>query len=142
VPTSTRLRLHAANGNIRASNLAGTLVLSTTNGTVLARNVSGGVDAQTTSGTVTLDLAAAGTAPVAARATNGSLTVTLPSEARVSLEATCTSGSIDAAALALTPDGSQSACHVRGSVNGGGAPLSLATTHGDIQLRTRAGARP
>lgn len=142
VPRATRVRVHAANGNIKASNLAGNVVLATTNGIVMARAMSGAVDAETTNGTVTLELAAVGAGAVGARATNGSLSVTLPQDARVTVDAGATSGTLDVASLGLAPDGAQSDRHVRGTMNGGGIPITLATTNGDVQVRTAAGAHP
>lgn len=135
VPVSTRLRLHTANGNIRVSNVAGTVVMSTANGIVLGRGLSAGVDAQTTNGSVTLELQAVGDGPITARSTNGGVSVSLPASARATVDATTTAGTIDAVALGLVPEGPQSAQRVRGAMNGGGTPVTLSTTNGDVQVR-------
>lgn len=137
VPTSTRLRLHTANGNVRVSNVAGTVVMSTDNGIVLGRGLSAGVDAQSTNGSVTLELTAIGDAAVTARSTNGGVSVSLPASARATVEAATTSGTVDAAVLGLAPAGPQSAQHVHGAMNGGGALVTLSTTNGDVQVRSQ-----
>lgn len=135
VPVSTRLRLHTANGNIRVSNVAGTVVMSTDNGVVLGRGLSAGVDAQTANGSVTLELKAVGDGAITARSTNGGVSVSLPASARATVDAVTTAGSVDAAALGLVPDGPQSPQHVRGTMNGGGPLVTLSTTNGDVQVR-------
>ena len=135
VPMSTRLRLHTANGNIRVSNIAGTVVMSTTNGILLGRGLSAGVDAQTTNGSVTLELASVNSDAVTARSTNGGVSVTLPASAHATIDATTVSGSIDTKALGLVSDSASSSQHVHGGMNGGGALLTLSTTNGDVQVR-------
>lgn len=137
VPVSTRLRLRTSGGDISVANVDGTVVASATNGAIAGKALGGGVEVRATNGAISIDLAAVGQSPVELRATNGAITLTLPPNTNANLEANCTNGSIDIADLPLQVTGEQSARKARGRLNGGGAPIELTTTNGNIRVRPR-----
>jgi len=137
VPPATRLRLHGENGDITVANVAGSVVASSTNGAITARALSGGIEARSTNGALTVDLAAVGPDPVDLRVVNGDITLSLPASAAANIDATCTNGSLDVSALALEAMGEQSTRRMRGRLNGGGVPVALATTNGNVTVRPR-----
>jgi hypothetical protein len=138
VPASTRLRLHAAGGDINITNVSGIVVASSTNGGITAKSIGGGVDARSTNGNITFDLASVGKDAVDLRATNGNISLTVPAAADANIEATCTNGAIDIADLPIELTGEQSRRRARGRLNGGGAPVEATTTNGDIHIRPRS----
>jgi hypothetical protein len=137
VPTSTRVRLHTANGDLTVANVGGIVVASTTNGSITARTLSGGLDARSTNGGISVDLAAVSGDAVDLRATNGDIVLTLPASANANVEASCRNGSIDIADLPLELTGEQNRRRARGRLNEGGTPVEASTTNGDIRIRPR-----
>ena len=137
VPASTRLRLHAAGGDITVANVEGAVVVSATNGAIVGRALRGGVDARATNGNIAMDLVEVSKDPVDLRAVNGEISLTLPASADANLEASCTNGTTDIADLPLQLTGEQSTRRVRGRLNEGGTPVELTTTNGNIHIRPR-----
>lgn len=137
VPAAAEVRARSANGEVRATDLAGRVVISSANGHVLGRNLSGGVDARSTNGNVTLDLARFGHDPVQVRATNGSVELALPAAADANITASYSNGKIDTGNLQLELLGEQTRRRLLGRLNAGGAPIEIVTVNGNITLRGR-----
>jgi hypothetical protein len=137
MPASTRIRLHAAGGDITLSNLSGPIVASTTNGNLSGTNIGGGIDGRSTNGRITMDLAAVSHDPVDLRAVNGQISLTLPADADANIETNATNGAVDIADLQTTPMGEQTRRRARLRLNDGGTPIDLTATNGDIHIRPR-----
>jgi hypothetical protein len=137
VPGASEVRARSANGEVRATDLSGRVVISSANGQVIGRNLSGGVDARSTNGNVTLDLAGFGHDPVQVRATNGSVELSLPAAADANITASYTNGKIDTGNLQLELLGEQTRRRLLGRLNAGGAPIEITTVNGNIVLRAR-----
>ena len=137
VPASARLRIYTANGDITTTGVRGAVVLASTNGAVKAAQAGGPVEVRSTNGAVTIDVAASDGVPVDVHATNGDIALVLPSTARADVDAACTNGAVAVAGLSFEASGEQLATHARGRVHGGGVPVTLATTNGDIHVRPR-----
>jgi hypothetical protein len=135
VPSSTRLRLRSAGGDITVANMDGAVVASSTNGAVSGNGLRGGVDARSTNGNVTVELASVSRDPVDLRAVNGQVSLTVPAAANANVEANCTNGSIDVSGLPLELTGEQTKRRTRGRLNDGGTPIELTTTNGNIHIR-------
>jgi len=134
VPTGTKLRLHANNGDITVANIDGAILVSSTNGAITGTALRGGLDVRSTNGTVSLDLATISKDPIDVRATNGTIDVTLPPTANANLEANFTNGSLDLGDLPLQLTGEQTKRRTRGRLNDGGAPIDLTVLNGNIRL--------
>jgi hypothetical protein len=137
LPASTRLRLHAANGNITVANLEGAVVAASTNGSLTVKSHRGGLDARSTNGSITVDLAAVPRDPVDLRTVNGTLTLTLPRDGNANIETNIANGSLDTADLPLEKLGEQTRRRTRVRLNDGGTPIELTATNGDIHIRPR-----
>jgi hypothetical protein len=137
LPAATRLRLHAAGGDIALANLSGVVVASSTNGSVTVKAHGGGLDARATNGSVTADLAAVSRDPIDLRSVNGGITLTLPPDANANLEANTVNGALDIADLPIERLGEQTRRRARARLNQGGTPIELTATNGDIHIRPR-----
>ncbi|HYO82349.1 MAG TPA: DUF4097 family beta strand repeat-containing protein [Bryobacteraceae bacterium] len=130
--------VRTTNGHIDADEVKGSLSATTTNASVSARllNAEQGrpVTIATTNGEVTLTLDGLRGNPVTASTTNASITVKLPASvgARLSAETTNSSVSTD---FDITMRGAISKTKIHGDINGGGAPITLATTNGRVNIQ-------
>lgn len=139
MPSSARVRVRAANGDVNVSDLAGQVVLSSTNGQVIGKNLRGGVDARSVNNGVTVSLASFGRDPVDLRATNGSVDLTVPSDINASLEANYTNGSFDISKdLTYQPFDEQTRRRARGRLNDGGTPITITAVNGNIRVHPPA----
>jgi DUF4097 and DUF4098 domain-containing protein YvlB len=155
-PKAVDLKLHSANGKIRAEGVAGTIEAKTHNGGVILQDVSGGVQARTANGKIeasivamkeTIDLAnsngsivvdvSSGIAPVMATTSNGSIDLTLPPEFTGRVEAQTVNGRIQSE-LATTKV-QRTRNHLAAQIGEAAEPLvSLRTINGRVRLKTRA----
>lgn len=135
VPPATRLRLRTADGAIVVQGVEGALVASTVNGSVSATGGRHGVEVRTVNGGATLELAALGSDPIDVRTTDGSIDLRIPATAAATIEASTVRGAV-AIDLPFEPAADNAARRRRGAVNGGGTPVILGTSGGDIRLRS------
>jgi hypothetical protein len=160
VPRETDLYLATSNGEVRASGTTGRVEANTTNGDISVTQVNGKVTVGTTNGEVRLT-GVAGQA--VARTTNGSVVAeirNLPPSGRVDLgttngnvegyfdsdlkadlEAMTTNGRVSVA-FPLTGEGIMTSRTIRGTIQGGGAKISIATTNGNVEVRRIGDRRP
>ena len=89
---------------------------------------------QMLSGNVHLEFARLAEGGLKSSTTNGDITVSLPRDVRASLSARVTNGSISASDLNLTTT-EQSRRKLEASIGGGGPPVRLSTTNGEIRVR-------
>jgi|SRR5690349_7871452 len=160
VPEETDLYLTTSNGEVRAQGTTGRVEATTTNGDIQLTRIQGKVSIATTNGEVRLtDL----TGQATARTTNGSVVAEirkLPPQGRVdlgttngnveayfdgdlkaNLEAMTTNGRVSVA-FPVAGEGIMTSRTIRGTIQGGGAKISIATTNGNVEVRRMGDRRP
>ena len=138
VPRSMSLDVDTTNGAIEVNGVSGMLKVETTNGHIRLDRCAGNVDASTTNGRITAELLSVDRARTnRLETTNGKIVLTVPSSLAAEIDAGTTNGSIDSE-LAVTTH-SIGRHSLRGTINGGGAPLRLRTTNGSIEIRNGGG---
>ena len=143
-------------GNVEVSAVTGNVFLETVSGTVTATNVSGNVDAKTTSGGIVLDgikdakdISAevlSGTVKYTGdifsdgryhlKSHSGGVKMMIPANSAFDLEASTFSGSVDTD-FDVTVSGKVSKKKLSGTVNGGGAEVTLKTFSGSITVKKK-----
>jgi hypothetical protein len=160
VPEETDLYLQTANGEVHAQGTTGRVEATTTNGDIVVTQVRGKVSLSTTNGEVHLtDL----TGQATARTTNGSVVAEIrkvPPQGRVDLGTT--NGNVEAyfdsdlkadltamttngrvsIAFPIAGQGIMTSRTIRGTIQGGGAKISIATTNGNVEVRRMGDRRP
>jgi len=130
-----RITATTTNGDIRVEEIKGNVFLITTNGEVHVTNVSGGVSARPTNGTIIAQVLKVPTeGEVKLETTNGNVQTYFPSDLKATVEATTTNGRVSTA-YPITSQGVMTSKSIRGTINGGGAKISLATTNGNVEMR-------
>jgi hypothetical protein len=125
--------LRTTNGTLKAEGMRGELKGRTTNGAITLSGLAGGCDVGTTNGRITAEFLALGGQGCDLRTTNGTIRVTLPENARADLDAATTNGAITSE-LPLSMLGESNKRRMEGKINGGGPPLRLRTTNGNIAI--------
>lgn len=131
-----RLEASTTNGDIRVKDVKGNVALETTNGEIEMTGVSGEVSASTTNGSVVVEVR--GIPPrgkVALQTTNGNVLAYLPKDLKATLEALTTNGRLSIG-FPVVRQGVMTPKSIRGTINGGGAKISLATTNGNVEVRS------
>lgn len=140
--TNGRLDATTTNGGIRAGEIRGRLTLSTTNGEIQLSGISGTATAHTTNGSVTAELREVSPqGEVRLQTTNGNVEVFLEKDVKAALEAVTTNGRVRVE-FPITTEGVVTSKAVRGTINGGGAVISLSTTNGNVNVRRLGDRRP
>jgi len=108
----------------------------TSGGNVRMVNIDGRLDARTSGGNVEAELLGANRG-VELRTSGGDITVRVPSEFAAEVDARTSGGDIDCD-LPVTYSGpiSRHRRSLKGTINGGGEPLTIRTSGGDIDIRT------
>lgn len=128
------VELRTGSGEIEVSHVEGEVVARSDRGSITLRELEGGVEAVTERGGVYASFAAAPSGRL--ETSRGSVDVELPPLAGADLEAISRRGSVEIAP-GLDLKGERGEGHVRGPLNGGGAPLRLFTARGTVNLRAR-----
>ena len=153
VPSETDLTLETANGEVRALGVSGQLDASTTNGDMRVKDMNGVIKlattngeismagvtnkafARTTNGSVVAEIRRISpTGYVQLETTNGNVQTYLPKDIRATLDAVTTNGHISIA-FPVEREGLVTSKTVRGTIQGGGVKLTLATTNGYVEVR-------
>ena len=138
VPRSMTLDVETTNGAIEVTGVSGMLKVETTNGHIRLDRCAGNVDASTTNGGIRAELVSVDRSRTnRIETTNGKIVLTVPSSLAAEIDASTTNGGIDSE-LAVTTH-SVGRHTLRGTINGGGAPLRLRTTNGSIEIRNGGG---
>jgi putative adhesin len=160
VPEESNLVLRTSNGEVRVSATSGSVEARTTNGDIVVENVKGDVDLLTTNGEVRVnDLAGA----VVAHTTNGSIVAEMrklpprgsvelgttngnveayfANDLRATLTAATTNGQVSIG-FPIVREGVMTSKTIRGTIQGGGAKISLGTTNGNVEVRRLGERRP
>jgi Toastrack DUF4097 len=133
--TRGAIRAETTNGNIEIANVQGPLTTHSTNGGIEVRDASGSLSAETTNGAIVVELKSLDPeGEVSAQTTNGSVRVYLPGAVKADLSAETTNGRVYVS-FPVSGKEIMTTKSVRGTINGGGAEISLSTTNGDISVR-------
>ncbi|MBN1504550.1 MAG: DUF4097 family beta strand repeat protein [Candidatus Eisenbacteria bacterium] len=127
-------------GDIAVSGISGSLEVECVSGSIIARNLSGAesVNISVHSGEIEFDGDVDPDGRYSFKTHSGSVTVTLPADAEFDFECETFSGDIDSdfRALYYEEDSDRHREHeIHGTVNGGGADVTIKTFSGSIQLR-------
>jgi DUF4097 and DUF4098 domain-containing protein YvlB len=150
VPRSSDLNLKAHNGGISINAVNGNIQFQTVNGGVSLADLSGDVHGRTTNGGVNVALAGKGWegAGMDVQTSNGGVRLEVPENYAANFEAGTVNGgfSSDIPALNVTTEDVKGgwgnrAKQIKTSINGGGAPIRVATTNGGIKIMTGESVR-
>jgi DUF4097 and DUF4098 domain-containing protein YvlB len=138
--TSGHLEARTTNGAVEVTNVKGNLTLQTTNGEVTVKNVTGQASAHTTNGSVVAELRRLPVSgAVDLQTTNGNVEAYFDRDLKADLDASTTNGhvSIEFPVTANVKRGSRT---FHGTIQGGGAKITIQTTNGNVEVR-RIGER-
>jgi hypothetical protein len=150
VPRNTDMALKAHNGGLSISSVNGNIQFETLNGGVNLFDLSGEVRGRTTNGGVNVALAGRGWegAGMDVQTSNGGVRVEVPENYAANFEAGTVNGgfSSDIPALNVTTEDvkggwANRSKQVKTAINGGGAPIRVATTNGGIKITTGESVR-
>jgi hypothetical protein len=137
VPKGTVVDFRNTNGKVVLEGLAGEVHARTVNGGVEGRGLSAQVlEASTVNGGVEIEVAAplADSGKVNLECVNGGVRLALPEASKASVVARVTNGGIDTGGLEFQVTGEQTRRRFEGTLNGGGASITLETTNGGVRL--------
>jgi len=140
--TSGRLDARTTNGDVEVTNVRGNVTLQTTNGGVHVTNLTGQAVAHTTNGAVVAQLRKLpGTGSVDLQTTNGNVEAYFDRDLKADLDASTTNGhvSVEFPVTATIAHGSRT---FRGTIQGGGAKITIQTTNGNVEVRRLGERRP
>jgi hypothetical protein len=137
VPQGVAVDLRTTNGGVELTRLEGDVRARTTNGGIkgFALN-SSNVDAAVTNGGVEIELARPLTSgSVDLESVNGGVSLSLPGESKATISARCVNGGISVNnGLDVAVTGERSRRRFDGTLNGGGARVTLETTNGGVRI--------
>jgi len=146
VPRNTDLRLKAHNGGISIGAVGGRIEFETVNGGVSLHQLSGDVHGRTTNGGVNVMLSGRSWegSGLDVTTSNGGVNLTMPENYAANIETGTVNGgfSSDIAALNITTEDvkgagwNNRAKQIKTAINGGGAPIRVATTNGGIRINS------
>ena len=125
--------LNTSNGAITTTNVEGDYTLETSNGRVTVENVRGTFDIRTSNGSIVFDGELVPGGDNRIQTSNGSVSVSLPGIPSVRLDASTSNGSIVSRLPMTTTSSGKN--HLRATIGGGDAELSVQTSNGSITFR-------
>jgi DUF4097 and DUF4098 domain-containing protein YvlB len=136
------LEAGTTNGNIEITNVGGPVETHSTNGGIEVRGGSGSLSAETTNGGIEAEIRSlAPDGRISAQTTNGGVSIALPAGVKADLHAATTNGRVSVS-FPVSGKEIMTTKVVRGTINGGGAEITLSTTNGDINVERLGGRRP
>lgn len=146
VPKGVKVDLRTVNGGVKLTGLQGDITAKTTNGGVSGTGiVSQAVEASAVNGGIEIDFASplSTDAKVSLETVNGGVALGIPSESRATISARAVNGGVRVNDLDIQKDEQssdfESKRRLQGTLNGGGARVTLHTTNGGIRVN-RAGS--
>lgn len=127
-------RLSTSGGSIDVADSTGDLELRTSGGSIHLRDDDGKVDAHTSGGNVSAQLRA--NRGIDLSTSGGSITVRLPQDTHATIDAE-TSGGRVSSDFPLSASRFTDSDHLQGAIGGGGPPIDLHTSGGNIRLEPR-----
>jgi hypothetical protein len=136
VPKGVAVDLRTVNGGVRMDRLEGDIRARSTNGGIVGADlVSNSVDAAVTNGGVEIGMASALTSGTFdLESVNGGVTLSLPSTSKADITARCTNGGISVDGLDVQVQGEQTKRRLEGTLNGGGARITMETVNGGVKI--------
>jgi hypothetical protein len=136
LPPGVRLDASTVNGGVTVTEAAGDVKAETVNGDIRASTTGGGLSLKTVNGSIRARAASlAKDAPVELETVNGSVRAELPSPLDAEVRLSTVNGRITTD-FPVALSGRASARELRGTVGGGGRPVSLKTVNGSVELKT------
>jgi hypothetical protein len=146
VPKGVVLDVRTTNGDVRLNNLSNDIHARTTNGGVKGAKITPGViEASAVNGGVEFELASPldATDSVEMETVNGGVELSMPSESKATIAARCVNGGVRVDGLEITREDEgndfERKRRLTGTMNGGGAKVTMSTTNGGVRL-IRAGS--
>lgn len=127
-------KLSTSGGGIDVADSTGDLDLRTSGGSIRLRNDDGRIDAHTSGGNIRAELRA--NRGISLSTSGGNITVILPQDTRASVDAETSGGRVSSDFPLSTTQITDSE-HLRGAIGGGGPPIDLHTSGGDVRLEPR-----
>jgi hypothetical protein len=137
VPAGTALHVRTINGGLNLANLSGALRAETTNGGIDGRGLSGSLDGGTTNGGIDVQMDKVAEGGVKLETTNGGIDLRIPKDTPATVTARLANGRIDVSTIEIQARGEITRRRLDGTMNGGGAPITLETTNGGISIGAR-----
>ena len=142
VPKGVNVDLRTVNGGVRLRGLQGDISAKTTNGGVDGIGlISQNVQATAVNGGIELEFGAplAADGKIEAETVNGGVEIGLPSESKATISARCVNGGIRVNDLEVKRDNDgaserEQRRRLEGTMNGGGARVTLSTVNGGVTL--------
>ena len=134
VPKSVKADVSTVNGGIHLTGVQAAVKAETTNGDIEGSGLGSTVAAATTNGSIKLRLSGLAVGGIKAETTNGSIDLKLPEAVKATVSARCVNGGISVNDLAFEKVGEGTRRKLDGTINGGGAPVSLETVNGSIRV--------
>lgn len=142
VPKGLTVDLRTINGGVRLNGLSGEIHAKTTNGGVKGQNlIPETIEASSVNGGVDIELGAPldSTDSVEITTVNGGVSIGMPSESKATITARAVNGGVRVNDLDIKRDDEDSRESERrrrlsGTLNGGGAKVSISTTNGGVRL--------
>lgn len=128
--------VETSGGSIDVNGAAGNLRAHTSGGGVSLRGLQGNVDASTSGGSMEAEILKQLDAPCELSTSGGGITIYLSRDLKADIDAYTSGGEVDCD-LPITVQGKFGEGKLRGKLNGGGPLLTLRTSGGDIDLRSR-----
>jgi hypothetical protein len=128
--------VETSGGSIEVDGAAGNLRAHTSGGGVTLRGLQGNVDASTSGGSMEAEILKQLDAPCELSTSGGGILIYLGRDLKADIDAYTSGGEVDCD-LPVTIQGKFGEGKLRGKLNGGGPLLTLRTSGGDIELRSR-----
>jgi hypothetical protein len=146
VPRGVSVDLKTINGGIHLNGVENVVLARTTNGGVTGKRLmTSSVEASAVNGGIDIELAKglAADGHIDLDTVNGGVTLSLPETSRASINARAVNGGVRVTDLDIVQQGEPNRRRLEGTMNGGGAKVSLGTTNGGIRVtRSHEGQRP
>jgi hypothetical protein len=135
VPRTMNLDVETVNGAVLVTGVNGRHEVETTNGRIEIARCAGSIHASTTNGSIEAELlTVAKGQPLELETTNGRIEVSVPATLAVDVDADTMNGGVRTDLPISTTRVSRTS--LRGTMNGGGAPLKLRTVNGGIAIKS------
>ena len=144
VPKGVNVDLRTVNGGVRLNGLQGDIAAKTTNGGVTGKGIiSQNVQATAVNGGIEIEFGAplGADGKIEFETVNGGVEIGLPSESKATISARCVNGGVRVIDLDVKKDTNEgtsareSRRRLDGTLNGGGARVTLTTVNGGVSLR-------
>lgn len=128
------LDAHTSGGSVHATDVTGPIAAKTSGGSIDIQNARGKVDAHTSGGSVSASFESPVSDEVQLKTSGGGVTLKVPATSAFDLDASTSGGSVTSD-LPVKTDGKPKRTSLRGPVNGGGKPVTLKTSGGNVRIK-------